>query len=64
MSFVTTSTWIKIKKQLEADRKDLVEQLIQPLAEKQTDLLRGKIQQLDDILDGYPTRLTQTESDT
>lgn len=64
MSFVTTSTWIKIKKQLEADRKDLVEQLIQPLAEKQTDLLRGKIQQLDDILDGYPTRLTQTESGT
>lgn len=64
MSFVTTSTWIKIKKQLEADRKDLVEQLIQPLSEKQTDLLRGKIQQLDDILDGYPARLTQTESDT
>lgn len=64
MSFATTSTWIRIKKQLEEDRKDLVEQLIQPLAEKQTDLLRGKIQQLDDILDGYPTRLTQTESDT
>lgn len=64
MSFVTTSTWLKIKKQLEADRKDLVEQLIQSNTEKQSDQLRGKIQQIDDILDGYPARLTQTESDT
>lgn len=64
MSFVTTSTWIKIKKQLEADRKDLVDQLIQSNIEKEADKLRGKIQQIDDILEGYPARLTQTESDT
>jgi len=64
MSFVTTSTWVKIKKQLVDDRHDLVEQLIQSNTEKQSDQLRGKIQQIDDILDGYPARLTQTESDT
>ena len=64
MSFVTTSTWIKVKKQLREDRQDLVEQLIQSKIEKEADQLRGKIQQIDDILDGYPARLTQTESDT
>lgn len=64
MSFVTTSTWIKIKKQLVEDRHDLVEQLIQSNIEKEADKLRGKIQQIDDILEGYPARLTQTESDT
>lgn len=64
MSFVTTSTWVKIKKQLVDDRHDLVEQLIQSNTEKQSDQLRGKIKQIDDILDGYPARLTQTESDT
>lgn len=58
MSFTLTSTWIKIKKQLVEDRHDLVEQLIRSAGQQESDILRGKIQQIDDILDGYPTRLS------
>ncbi len=65
MNLETSSVWVKIKTQLKQDRNDLVEQLIQPTTLQNTDILRGKIQQIDDILDGYQYRLANNkESDT
>jgi hypothetical protein len=59
MSLIHSQAWQKTIKLLKKDRIDLVEQLIQ----NDSDILRGKIQQIDDILDRYPGELSTKEED-
>ena len=61
MSLLNSGTWKRITAQLASDRADLVEQLIKNADQRETDNLRGKIQQLDDIIETYPERLKNTD---
>lgn len=62
MNLNNSSAWQAVTKQLKADRADLVEQLIKTADQRDTDMLRGKIQQIDDICEGYPLRLSKTDT--
>ena len=59
-----TGAWKKLTKQLKQDRTELVDQLILITDEKAADRLRGKIMQIDDIIESYPLQIAQASSDT
>lgn len=63
MAFQYQNAWYAIKRKLQADRKDLVEQLVNDQDELATARLRGKIWMLDEIIERYPREISETESD-
>lgn len=52
------AAWTTLKPHLESRRRELVAQLLKACAEYDTNLLRGRIKELDDLL-GLPERLQQ-----
>lgn len=63
IAFVHSSAWLKVKRQLLLDRGDLVEQLIRLNEHDASQKVRGKIEQIDEILARYPVELGQREDD-
>lgn len=63
ITFVHSSAWLKVKRQLLLDRGDLVEQLIAQADHDASQKVRGKIEQIDEILARYPVELGQREDD-
>jgi len=62
MSLLNSNAWKRVIKQLKKDRADLLEQLVQPLEQRQTDTLRGRIQQIDDIIECYPSQIKNNDT--
>lgn len=62
MNLKAKSTWAFIAKHLKEDREDLVNMLISDKGIDETNVLRGKIQQIDEILD-YPERFNENNDD-
>lgn len=62
MSLLNSNVWRRIVKQLQKDRADLLEELTQPLDLRATDRLRGRIQQIDDIIECYPSQIKNTDT--
>ncbi|RAK01611.1 hypothetical protein [Aliidiomarina maris] len=63
MAFQYQNAWYAIKRKLEADRVDLVEQLVRMQDELSTAQLRGKVAMLDEIIARYPSELSEIDSD-
>lgn len=63
IAFIHSPAWLKVKRQLLLDRDDLVEQLITQQDHDTSQKLRGKIEQIDEIIARYPTELGQREDD-
>lgn len=61
--FIHSPAWLKLKKQLAEDRADLVSQLIQSQSHDHSNVLRGRIQMIDEILERYPVTLGDKEED-
>lgn len=61
--FIHSPAWLKLKKQLAEDRADLVSQLIQSQSHDHSNVLRGRIQMIDEILERYPVALGDKEED-
>lgn len=59
---IYSTAWAKVKRQLNADRQDLTEELIAERDHDKSMLIRGKIQMIDEILSRYPLML-QTAND-
>ena len=61
--FIHSPAWLKLKKQLADDRADLVNQLINQRGHDESNVLRGRIQMIDEILERYPVTLGDKEED-
>lgn len=63
--FIHSVAWRKMKNKLTADRSDLVTQLVNQRDHDNSMLLRGKITQIDEILERFPQMLgTDEDEDT
>ena len=63
MNIVHTGAWIKLIKLLKSDKADLLERLVRDQSESETANLRGRIQQIDDILEAYPQRMQDEQEE-
>lgn len=61
--FIHSVAWRKMKKKLTADRDDLVTQLVNQRDHDSSMLLRGKITQIDEILERFPQMLGTDEDE-
>lgn len=57
-----SNVWKRIVKQLNKDRLDLLEQLITLSEQRDTEQVRGRIKQIDDILEQYPLIIKNTDT--
>lgn len=62
MNLRAKSTWAFIEKKIKEDRADLIDMLVKPNGIDETNVLRGKIQQLDELLD-YPDRFDENDEE-
>lgn len=61
--FIHSPAWLKLKKQLADDKADYTNQLIHCQTHDQSNVLRGRIQMIDEILERYPVTLGDKEED-
>lgn len=64
-SLAHSQSWLLMKKKLEKDRASHIESLIdQRTTEAETAILRGRILQIDELLDAFPRLHDNAESAT
>ena len=63
-ALIHSPAWLKTKVLLKSDRDDLLRDLVMAKGHDESNLIRGRIQQIDDILERYPIEFgTKTELD-
>jgi hypothetical protein len=63
MNLIHTAAWRKLKKILDADKDDLLQQLVNCKSHDESNLIRGRIIQITDTLEQLPLQVGDVDDD-